>query len=160
MKSLSNFTNGYMILADSFNMSIFKQSFQRVFAKDEQGHLRMGFNATFDVQVSDCRFQIRVNLKRQMIPDDEGAQSIRIDRSRHLSQQEISLDRGNGNWNRSNLRLENLFPLSQNFQRRLFRSRHSSRSNPTSRSERNDSIRHSLSTFFRSISTPRHFHRS
>ena len=51
MKSLSNFTNGYMILADSFNMSIFKQSFQRVFAKDEQGHLRMGFNATFDVQV-------------------------------------------------------------------------------------------------------------
>lgn len=48
---MANFTNGYMILADSFNMSIFKQSFQRVFAKDEQGHLRMGFNATFDVQV-------------------------------------------------------------------------------------------------------------
>ena len=51
MKSLSNFTNGYMILADSFTMSIFKQSFQRVFTKDEQGHLEMGFNATFDVQV-------------------------------------------------------------------------------------------------------------
>lgn len=51
MKSLSNFTNGYMILADSFNMGIFKQSFQRVFAKDAQGHLQMGFNATFDVQV-------------------------------------------------------------------------------------------------------------
>jgi protein transport protein SEC23 len=52
MKSLANFTNGYMILADSFNMGIFKQSFQRVFAKDAQGHLQMGFNATFDVQVS------------------------------------------------------------------------------------------------------------
>jgi len=52
MKSLSNYTNGYMILADSFNMSLFKQSFQRVFAKDDQGHLQMGFNATFDVQVS------------------------------------------------------------------------------------------------------------
>lgn len=51
MKSLSNFTNGYMILADSFNMSIFKQSFQRVFAKDDNGDLQMGFNATFDVQV-------------------------------------------------------------------------------------------------------------
>lgn len=51
MKSLSNYTNGYMILADSFNMSLFKQSFQRVFAKDDQGHLQMGFNATFDVQV-------------------------------------------------------------------------------------------------------------
>ncbi|KDE07582.1 protein transporter SEC23 [Microbotryum lychnidis-dioicae p1A1 Lamole] len=52
MKSLANFTNGYMILADSFNMSLFKQSFQRVFVKDEQGHLQMGFNATFDVQTT------------------------------------------------------------------------------------------------------------
>ncbi|GAA5915669.1 GTPase-activating protein SEC23 [Sporobolomyces salmoneus] len=52
MKSLSNYTNGYMILADSFNMSLFKQSFQRVFAKDDQGHLQMGFNATFDVQTT------------------------------------------------------------------------------------------------------------
>lgn len=51
MKSLANYTNGYMILADSFNMSIFKQSFQRVFVKDEAGDLQMGFNATFDVQV-------------------------------------------------------------------------------------------------------------
>lgn len=51
MKSLANYTNGYMILADSFAMSIFKQSFLRIFAKDEQGHLQMGFNATFDVQV-------------------------------------------------------------------------------------------------------------
>lgn len=56
MKSLSNYTNGYMILADSFNMSLFKQSFQRVFAKDDQGHLQMGFNATFDVQVSPSPF--------------------------------------------------------------------------------------------------------
>ncbi|GAA5860081.1 hypothetical protein JCM1840_001872 [Sporobolomyces johnsonii] len=52
MKSLANYTNGYMILADSFNMSLFKQSFQRVFAKDDQGHLQMGFNATFDVQTT------------------------------------------------------------------------------------------------------------
>ncbi|BGP39871.1 GTPase-activating protein S23 [Rhodotorula kratochvilovae] len=52
MKSLANYTNGYMILADSFNMSLFKQSFHRVFVKDEQGHLQMGFNATFDVQTT------------------------------------------------------------------------------------------------------------
>ncbi|GAA6049661.1 hypothetical protein JCM3770_005058 [Rhodotorula araucariae] len=52
MKSLANCTNGYMILADSFNMSLFKQSFHRVFVKDEQGHLQMGFNATFDVQTT------------------------------------------------------------------------------------------------------------
>ncbi|GAA5943858.1 hypothetical protein JCM3775_000217 [Rhodotorula graminis] len=52
MKSLANCTNGYMILADSFNMSLFKQSFHRVFVKDDQGHLQMGFNATFDVQTT------------------------------------------------------------------------------------------------------------
>ncbi len=33
MKYLSNYTGGHMILADSFNTSLFKQSFQRVFLK-------------------------------------------------------------------------------------------------------------------------------
>ncbi|KAI8069632.1 protein transporter SEC23 [Gongronella butleri] len=52
MKSLANSTGGVMILADAFNTAIFKQSLQRVFQKDDQGHLRMGFNATMDVQTS------------------------------------------------------------------------------------------------------------
>lgn len=52
MKSLSNYTNGFMILSDSFQTSIFKQSFQRIFNKDAEGHLQMGFNATFDVQTT------------------------------------------------------------------------------------------------------------
>ncbi|OZJ04487.1 Protein transport protein SEC23 [Bifiguratus adelaidae] len=52
MKSMVNHTGGCMILSDSFNSSIFKQSFQRVFAKDSQGHLQMGFNATLDVQTT------------------------------------------------------------------------------------------------------------
>lgn len=51
MKSLSNYTNGVMVIADSFATSIFKTSFHRLFDKDAEGHLRMGFNATFDVQV-------------------------------------------------------------------------------------------------------------
>ena len=51
MKSLPNSTNGVIVLSDSFATSIFKQSFLRIFNKDEQGHLQMGFNATFDVQV-------------------------------------------------------------------------------------------------------------
>lgn len=51
MKSLVNMTGGFMILSDSFTTTIFKQSFQRVFQKDAQGHLQMGFNATLDVQV-------------------------------------------------------------------------------------------------------------
>lgn len=44
-------TNGVMVLSDSFATSIFKQSVLRVFNKDDQDFLQMGFNATFDVQV-------------------------------------------------------------------------------------------------------------
>lgn len=51
MKSLPNSTNGVIVLSDSFTTSIFKQSFLRIFNKDDQGNLEMGFNATFDVQV-------------------------------------------------------------------------------------------------------------
>lgn len=51
MKSMVNSTGGVMVLSDSFNTAIFKQSFQRIFQKDSQGHLQMGFNATLDVQV-------------------------------------------------------------------------------------------------------------
>jgi protein transport protein SEC23 len=58
MKSMPNFTNGYMILADSFQMGIYKESFKRVFAKDENGALNMGFNATFDVQ---CTKELKVS---------------------------------------------------------------------------------------------------
>ncbi|KAF8830538.1 hypothetical protein HHX47_DHR2000920 [Lentinula edodes] len=52
MKSLPNSTNGVIVLSDSFATSIFKQSFLRIFNKDEQGQLQMGFNATFDVQTT------------------------------------------------------------------------------------------------------------
>ncbi|KAG8811505.1 GTPase-activating protein S23 [Serendipita sp. 399] len=52
MKSLSNYTNGAMVISDSFATSIFKQSFLRLFNKDAQGNLEMGFNATFDVQTT------------------------------------------------------------------------------------------------------------
>ncbi|KAF8209349.1 hypothetical protein K438DRAFT_1960346 [Mycena galopus ATCC 62051] len=39
MKSLQNSTNGVFVLSDSFATSIFKQSFLRLFNKDDQGHL-------------------------------------------------------------------------------------------------------------------------
>ncbi|ORY95407.1 protein transporter SEC23 [Syncephalastrum racemosum] len=52
MKAMVNSTGGFMILADSFNTAIFKQSFMRLFQKDSQGHLQMGFNATLDVQTT------------------------------------------------------------------------------------------------------------
>ncbi|OWZ65695.1 protein transporter SEC23 [Cryptococcus neoformans] len=49
MKSLTNATNGFMTISDSFMTAIFKQSFLRTLGKDEQGYLKMGFNATYDV---------------------------------------------------------------------------------------------------------------
>ncbi|KAJ2394846.1 GTPase-activating protein S23 [Coemansia sp. RSA 2603] len=52
MKSLVNWTGGHMVLTDSFVTAIFKQSFQRVFEKDEQDQLMMGFNAMLEVQTT------------------------------------------------------------------------------------------------------------
>ncbi|KAJ1924063.1 GTPase-activating protein S23 [Tieghemiomyces parasiticus] len=49
MKSLANYTGGHMVLSDSFNTAIFKQSFHLTFAKDGQGRLAAGFNGTMDV---------------------------------------------------------------------------------------------------------------
>lgn len=63
MKSLTNATNGFMIISDSFITAIFKQSFLRTLAKDEQGNLKMGFNGTFEVLVSAIKFSIRFWLK-------------------------------------------------------------------------------------------------
>ncbi|KAJ2999744.1 GTPase-activating protein S23 [Globomyces sp. JEL0801] len=52
MKSLVNTTNGFIVLADSFSSSIFKQSFTRLFNKDRDGFLKLAFNATLEVQTS------------------------------------------------------------------------------------------------------------
>uniref|UniRef100_A0A673ASE5 Protein transport protein SEC23 n=1 Tax=Sphaeramia orbicularis TaxID=375764 RepID=A0A673ASE5_9TELE len=50
MKCCSNYTGGYMVMADSFNTSLFKQTFQRVFTKDVQGSFKMAFAATLEVK--------------------------------------------------------------------------------------------------------------
>jgi len=63
MKACCNNTGGHMVMGDSFNSSLFKQTFQRVFAKAEnataqgqptqgQDHLKMAFNATIEVKCS------------------------------------------------------------------------------------------------------------
>ena len=52
MRYLPNYTNGFMILSDSFSTEIFKQSFLRMFSKDGNQDLNMGFNATLDVLTS------------------------------------------------------------------------------------------------------------
>lgn len=41
-----------MVLGDSFNTSLFKQTWQKAFAKDAHGqHFKMAFNASFEVKV-------------------------------------------------------------------------------------------------------------
>ncbi|XP_037098235.1 protein transport protein Sec23A isoform X1 [Syngnathus acus] len=52
MKCCANNTGGYMVMADSFNTSLFKQTFQRVFSKDVQGAFKMAFAAALEVKTS------------------------------------------------------------------------------------------------------------
>ncbi|RYN51379.1 Protein transport protein [Alternaria tenuissima] len=49
MRGLANTTGGHMILTDSFTSSMYKQSFARVFNKDADDNLLMGFGANFEV---------------------------------------------------------------------------------------------------------------
>lgn len=51
MKACFSKTGGFVVLSDSFNTAIFKQSFQRLFLKKD-GNLILAFNATLDVQTS------------------------------------------------------------------------------------------------------------
>ncbi len=41
-----------MVMGDSFNTSLFKQTFQKVFAKDNKNEYRMNFGATIEVKVN------------------------------------------------------------------------------------------------------------
>lgn len=52
MKYCSNYTGGHLILADSFNTSLFKQSFQRVFLKDSKNDFRMAFGGVVEVKTT------------------------------------------------------------------------------------------------------------
>ena len=40
-----------MVMGDSFNTSLFKQTFQRVFSKDAKSEFKMSFSATVEVKV-------------------------------------------------------------------------------------------------------------
>uniref|UniRef100_A0A7N9AQ47 Protein transport protein SEC23 n=1 Tax=Mastacembelus armatus TaxID=205130 RepID=A0A7N9AQ47_9TELE len=52
MKCLSNLTGGHIVMGDSFNTSLFKQTFQRVFSKDYNGDFRMAFGGILEVKTS------------------------------------------------------------------------------------------------------------
>ncbi|XP_012661891.1 protein transport protein Sec23A [Otolemur garnettii] len=56
MKCCPNLTGGYMVMGDSFNTSLFKQTFQRVFTKDMHGQFKMGFGGTLEIKVRCQKF--------------------------------------------------------------------------------------------------------
>ena len=51
-------TVGFMVMGDSFNSALFKQTYQRVFAKDTKGEFKMAFNATLDIK---CSREIKIS---------------------------------------------------------------------------------------------------
>lgn len=52
MKSCVNSTGGLMVMGDSFNSTLFKQSFQRVLSKDQNNNLKMAFISNVEVKTS------------------------------------------------------------------------------------------------------------
>uniref|UniRef100_H2Y1H9 Protein transport protein SEC23 n=1 Tax=Ciona intestinalis TaxID=7719 RepID=H2Y1H9_CIOIN len=58
MKCCTNITGGIMVMGDSFNTSLFKQTFQKVFSKDSKGEFNMAFNAVMEIKTSR---EIKVN---------------------------------------------------------------------------------------------------
>jgi protein transport protein SEC23 len=52
MRKLCQDTGGVMILADGFDAPVFQKSLTKMFEKDANGHLKMGFAATMDVHTT------------------------------------------------------------------------------------------------------------
>jgi protein transport protein SEC23 len=52
LRQLVQKTSGYLVNAESFEHRMFKDTFRKVFARDGNGNLNMGFNATVEVQTS------------------------------------------------------------------------------------------------------------
>lgn len=78
MKQLCNSTGGHMVMGDSFNSSLFKQTFQRVFARDQKNDLKMAFNATMEVKCSrELKIEggigscVSLNVKTGSVSDNE-----------------------------------------------------------------------------------------
>ena len=95
-----------MVLSDAFTTSIFKQSFLRIFTKDEQGNLEMGFNATFDVQVGLPPPRNYPRAVPNYSLDYKRTQSLGVDWARYVGQQKISLRWRNGDRYWSDVSLE------------------------------------------------------
>jgi protein transport protein SEC23 len=52
MRSLSEKTGGYIIMNEEFNSSVFKETYQKIFAKDPNDELKMCTAAKIEMFVS------------------------------------------------------------------------------------------------------------
>ncbi|XP_041469283.1 protein transport protein Sec23A-like [Lytechinus variegatus] len=52
MKNCCNMTGGHMVMGDSFDTSLFKQTFQSVFSKDPKEEFKMAFGGVLEVKTS------------------------------------------------------------------------------------------------------------
>ncbi|XP_058812176.1 protein transport protein Sec23A isoform X1 [Topomyia yanbarensis] len=78
MKQCCNSTGGHMVMGDSFNSSLFKQTYQRVFAVDQKGDLKMAFNGTLEIKCSrELKIEggigscVSLNVKNGAVADSE-----------------------------------------------------------------------------------------
>ncbi|XP_055625918.1 protein transport protein Sec23A isoform X1 [Toxorhynchites rutilus septentrionalis] len=78
MKQCCNSTGGHMVMGDSFNSSLFKQTYQRVFAVDQKGDLKMAFNGTLEIKCSrELKIEggigscVSLNVKNASVSDSE-----------------------------------------------------------------------------------------
>ena len=54
------FHSGHLVMGDSFNTSLFKQTFQRVFSKDVKNEFKMAFGANVEIKVSTISYSMHV----------------------------------------------------------------------------------------------------
>lgn len=52
MRCCTSMTNGLLVLGDTFDSNLFKDSFRKIFDKNKKGNLKMAFNAILDVKTS------------------------------------------------------------------------------------------------------------
>jgi len=87
MKYLPNATGGNIVMGDSFDSSLFKTSFQRVFTKDSNENLKMAFNCILEVKTSK-----EINVSGAIGP----CVSMKL-RNHHVSDTEIGIG-GTAQW--------------------------------------------------------------
>lgn len=57
-----------MVMGDSFNTALFKQTFQRVFSKDMRGEFKMAFCATLEVKVGGLKVSLDIAKSTSKCP--------------------------------------------------------------------------------------------